>query len=547
MAQNTPKPSAPKTSDLKALPGISDQVAAINHQIQKVAQTDLPVFITGEPGTEKAFAAKLVHAMSSRAKKPLYKTTISTILPNDFAIRFRQCDGGSLVLNITKRIPEDIQIVLMELTRDKIFQDPMSGEMIEADVRFIITTSLDLEKLMDENELLDDLGKLIKRRHIKIPPLRERPEDIPALVRYASARARDTGRSKVSEGDAQVLALFRQWHWPGNAEDLLLVTAEACLQAKGDKISLEDLSPDFMEQVGEDLVDKAKEVRVSKISPKALDLQPKIFQPPVSEEAGPDKETDHDQPTDHDPITGDPEADEMTVDALRYQRLLKLARRLHSQSEILSKQMSGPLTAFPLDDILQHDTKFDIDSEELSEQLELQLDKSLDSIMGLRRQLALLNEREQKTIETARDLYRRLILAGKDITSVMDDEEIQQETADLAASLQEMDDVIQRVSGSFPKLGAQLENKASSTALGKEEAEFVAKALKRARSGDSSGSKSSAEKSEDDTLTIRDLIKFAKASDENVKKDQADTEQPATDEDKTEQDGDDTTQVPKIN
>ncbi len=132
---------ATQQQDLTALPGISESIADINYQIQKIAQSTAPIFITGEQGTEKAFAAKLIHAMSPRCKKALYKATISNSLPNDFGMRFRQCDGGTLVLNITRAIPVDIQYTLIELTSGNTFADPMSGDYIEADVRFIVTTS----------------------------------------------------------------------------------------------------------------------------------------------------------------------------------------------------------------------------------------------------------------------------------------------------------------------------------------------------------------------------------------------------------------------
>src|SRR5690606_8985478 len=94
--------------------------------------------------------------------------------------------------------------------------------------------------------LLPELTDLLATCHLDIPPIRDRPEDIPALVRYATARAVETGRSRAASANAQVLALFRQWHWPGNAEDLLLVTAEAALNSTGTEITLEDLPAEFM-------------------------------------------------------------------------------------------------------------------------------------------------------------------------------------------------------------------------------------------------------------------------------------------------------------
>ncbi len=347
--------------------------------------------------------------------------------------------------------------------------------------------------------MLPELLDLIKRRHIEIPPLRERTEDIPALVRYATKRARETGRSNATGADAQVLALFRHWEWPGNAEDLLLITAEACLRSKTEMISLEDLPKEFMQQIPEELLEGARLVRASSNAPKALETQNHVDEP------------DDDEVGLADPPTNPAEDDgKVLVDAQRYRRLLTLARRLNSQSEILSKQMTGPLSADLSDSLLADDKLMQSNPEEVSQVLESELDKSLDSIMGLRRQLALLNEREKNTIETARDLYRRLILAGKDTISIMDDEEIQEETAELASSLRQMDEVIQRVSGSFPKLGKELENKVGNS-IAREEAELIAKALKRGQktpNNQVSAFEKSLEGTNED-VTIKDLMRLA--------------------------------------
>lgn len=494
---------ATQQQDLTALPGISEAIADINYQIQKIAQSTSPIFITGEQGTEKAFAAKLIHAMSPRSNKALYKATISTSLPNDFGMRFRQCDGGTLVLNITRAIPVDIQYTLIELTSGNTFADPMTGDDIEADVRFIVTTKITLREFLKRHEVLPELHDLIKRRHIEIPPLRERPEDIPALVRYATKRARETGRSNATGADAQVLALFRHWDWPGNAEDLLLITAEACLRSKSEMISLEDLPKEFMAQVPEELVEGARLVRASTNAPKALETQSRAPEPKEEDEAGL-----------ADPPTNPSDDSKILVDANRYRRLLTLARRLNSQSEILTKQMTGPLKADISESLLNDERMMNSNPEEISHILESELDKSLDSIMGLRRQLALLNEREQKTIETARDLYRRLILAGKDTISIMEDEEIQEETAELASSLRQMDEVIQRVSGSFPKLGKELENKVGNS-LGREEAELIAKALKRGNKATPkpvAGYEPLALEGQSEEVTIKDLMRLAQES-----------------------------------
>ncbi|MDK2973409.1 MAG: two-component system, NtrC family, response regulator PilR, partial [Candidatus Sumerlaeota bacterium] len=83
---------------VELLPGISDAITKINQALCEAARKEAPVFITGEAGTEKVFAAKLLHSLSPRAAKPLAKVSVTWKLPSDLAGRFRQCDGGTLIV-----------------------------------------------------------------------------------------------------------------------------------------------------------------------------------------------------------------------------------------------------------------------------------------------------------------------------------------------------------------------------------------------------------------------------------------------------------------
>lgn len=561
------------------LPGISASIAALNARIQEVAAQDGMVFITGEPGTEKALAAKCIHSLSGRASRPITRASVSWKLPPDMAERFAACDGGTLIVNLTKELPIDMQYTMLEMANDQTFTDPLSGDVVEADVRIILTTSLDLENLAGKTQLLPELTELLQDCHLEIPPLRERPEDIPALVRYATQRAYDTGRTKARAADPQVLALFRSWRWPGNTEDLLLVTAEAALNTSGNRIAFDDLPQEFLKLMPKELIDAARQVKVSHAGlspdettvdddesapprpaakapePEVLDpvamlsrtlaggpvpapapeaelpalgqeptlvLPPMFFEQPASpalpaaakapfaDEPTPTPNAATSAPSLRGPLRDDTDIEQLaalvepereprdsedqTSDlasreesyARQMQRLYRLARRLSAQSQVLAQQMSGPLDRQPhIHEIPENQPK---DPEErLVAALEDELDRGLNQILSLRRQLALLNKREQDTLVTASDLYRRLILAGQDIQSRVEVDEIKGETSALAGSLRDFDSVLKRIRQSFPdaeSTAAAADVGSLSEKLRREETEIVAEAIRKAQRGE---------------------------------------------------------------
>lgn len=490
------------------LPGISEAVALVNQRLCEFATRDVPVFITGEPGTEKAFAAKLVHQLSRRADRPLAKVTVSWKLPPDFTEHFRQCHGGTLILSLQREFPVDLQYLVLEIVGEQSITHSSGHGTVESDVRLLVTTSLPLEALKAQRELLPEVADMVARAHVVIPPVRERPEDIPALVRYATQRAADTGRSKARGADAQVLALFRAWRWPGNAEDLLLVTAEAALNCQGDLISLNDLPQEFLAGLPEELIEQARRVSLPRATPlPAADRPSGESRLPTVEELKRDRQARlHEESTEILPVasvlaaaskadssdttrvppaesSAPPAPEETAEQATRLQRLVTLARRLNRQSQVLSRQMKGPLSdhlAELTDQILEEPGG----AERVADALERELDQGLHTILALRRQLAVLNRREQQALQTARDLYRRLSMASDDTLPMLTNEELAQDTRELAAELQELDTIIRRVSQQFPNIDLsdfQLGEENLPGSIREEEARVIAEALRRAR------------------------------------------------------------------
>lgn len=458
-----------KTPTRPALPGISSLVSATNELIRAAALNDSPVLLTGEPGTEKSFAAKLIHQHSNRSTGPIVKLTVSWKLPPNLSEYFERCDGGTLIIHLQKEFPIDMQYTLVELTSHGGFADPMSGELVESDIRIILMSNLDIDEMARRTPFLPDLQEILTAQHIEIPPLHSRGEDIPALVRYAIGRARETGKTSVAGADPQVLALFRQWDWPGNAEDLLLVTAQAAISAKGRYLTLDDLPESFLRQLHPEAIETARSFSTTPHGDAARHPPtPAALHSPATT-ATDHRDHSHEE-ADIDPDTAPSGGMEaagtraMETPAAgssgashhdtRGLRVLQLARRLNAQSQLLSRQMSGPLPAAGHDQLLER-LMVDVTDEAALGTLENELDRGLELVLAMRRQLALLNVRQQQTQETIRDLVNRL--SYSDVSSEETSREIADEAADLADTLKAIDQIVRKVATEMPRTGEHLE------------------------------------------------------------------------------------------
>jgi hypothetical protein len=491
----TPSQIGPAAGE-DSLPGISAAITRINRSIKEFAQEPGLVFLTGDRGTEKSLAAKLLHHHSPRANRPLGKLRVSWKLPPELIQHVQQCANGTLVLVLQRELPIDMQYTLVEIASHGIFVDPLSGATVDCpNIGIVLLTSQTLEELAGARTgtVLPELKELLEARQIKVPPLRARPEDIPAIVRYAIARAKETGRCNVSAADAQVLALFRHWHWPGNAEDLLLVTAQAALAAEGEMISLKDLPEEFTSQLPPEEIENAKAVRMPRPVKRAsrrshdmnevssVSISEESFRTPIDSSAMETHSTletpmpftaevttrfstdetpldTRDRPYDpHTEVTPIPA--ETTLPLLPHliggepaplpRRLLTLARRLGAQSQILSEQIASVRATTRSSEGVPKLPSNPPPSEDVPAYLvEEELNRGLDLVLALRRQLTLLNQRQRESIDTFRDLVSRLKLAST--PDAIDASEIEAEKVELARQLESIRAIIERVGISIP-------------------------------------------------------------------------------------------------
>lgn len=457
------------------IPGISAAISSINETIQRYATTPGLVFITGEPGTEKSLASKMLHYLGPRAERPISKVTVSWKMPPELVQHVDRAAEGTLVIVLQREFPIDMQFSIVEMISHGVFTDPLGGASVECpNIGLILLASQTFENFVSQRTgtLLPEVRELLEARRIHIPPLRERPEDIPALTRYAVRRARETGRSKALGADAQVLALFRHWHWPNNAEELLLVSAQAAIAASGEMVTMEDLPEEFLAQLPQDLVAAARAVRAPRpakkptprrppTTPLALESSPfplpggtRPITPPQPERSDSDDETpiqivvpdlggDESRPVTHSDV------DTQEEDPIP-RRLLTLAKRLSAQSHLLQQQVNHPLQALKSSEGVPKLDTAPAPAQPLN-QVEEELERGLDMVLALRRQLVTLNQRQRETVVTVKDIFRRIRFTRPETLNRDPDFELEKDA--LAEQLRAINSIIDRINRAMPDGG----------------------------------------------------------------------------------------------
>jgi two-component system nitrogen regulation response regulator GlnG len=220
--------------------------------IGRVAGQDVTVLITGESGTGKELVARAIYQHSSRAKAPFLALNCAAIPENLLESelfghekgaftgadrrrigKFEQCNGGTILLDEIGDMPLALQAKILRLLQEQTFERVGGNETVRTDVRIIASTHRDLKARAAEEKFRSDLYYRLGVFTIQLPPLRERGEDLPMLVRHYVRRfSRELGR-EVRDVDAAALDRLRAYAWPGNIRELQSVLKQALLQASG--------------------------------------------------------------------------------------------------------------------------------------------------------------------------------------------------------------------------------------------------------------------------------------------------------------------------
>lgn len=233
----------------------------VNRLIDKVAPTESTVLITGESGTGKGVIARIVHQQSLRMGAPFVSVNCGAIPENLMESElfghmkgaftgadktrkglFAEADKGTIFLDEIGELPLALQVKLLHVLEEKAVRAVGSEQTRHVNVRIIAATNRDLQQMVATGRFREDLYFRLSVFHIYVPPLRERREDIPSLVRYLLQRKiASTGqdRKMVVAPDAEMV--LTRYDWPGNVRELENVVDRALILTEGDHLTAADL------------------------------------------------------------------------------------------------------------------------------------------------------------------------------------------------------------------------------------------------------------------------------------------------------------------
>ncbi len=247
----------------RSMVGNSRGILRVRKLIKQVANTDANVLILGESGTGKEVVARNLHYFSARRDQPFVPINCGAI-PADLleselfghekgaftgAIstrkgRFELAEGGTLFLDEIGDMSLPMQVKLLRVLQERVFERVGSNKSISANVRIIAATHRDLEKAIADGNFREDLYYRLNVFPIDMPPLRERIEDIPLLVNELIARLENDGCGTVRLTNAAMIALC-QYEWPGNVRELANLMERLVIMFPGEQVNLHDLPAKF--------------------------------------------------------------------------------------------------------------------------------------------------------------------------------------------------------------------------------------------------------------------------------------------------------------
>lgn len=226
----------------------------------RIASSNATVLLRGESGTGKELVAKAIHYHSARADFPLIKVNCAALPENLLeselfghekgaftgAIarrvgRFEAADKGTIFLDEIGELAPGMQVKLLRVLQEREFERVGGNQSLKADVRVIAATNRDLEKAMKEGAFREDLYYRLNVVAVVLPPIRDRKEDIPALMEYFIRKYSAENRKKISGVSAEVRDLLMRYAYPGNVRELENIIERAVVLAKGGIISTTDL------------------------------------------------------------------------------------------------------------------------------------------------------------------------------------------------------------------------------------------------------------------------------------------------------------------
>ncbi|MCK5888949.1 MAG: nitrogen regulation protein NR(I) [Methylococcales bacterium] len=284
--------------DTPEIIGEAPAMQEVFRAIGRLARSHITVLINGESGTGKELVAKALHRHSPRSKKPFIALNMAAI-PKDLmeselfghergsftgahtrrAGRFEQANNGTLFLDEIGDMPAELQTRLLRVLSDNEFYPVGARTTIKADVRIIAATHQNLEVLVEKGLFREDLFHRLNVIRIHIPPLRDRQQDIPVLMRHFLNSAAIELSSEVKIIMPETDAFLKLLRWPGNVRQLENICRWLTVMALGREVYLEDLPPElsFSSQESSDTAQKSWEMLLeNKIKQQLIQGNPDI-------------------------------------------------------------------------------------------------------------------------------------------------------------------------------------------------------------------------------------------------------------------------------
>lgn len=249
-----------KQDDALTLLGESSEIQATRARISKLARSQAPVHISGESGTGKELAARLIHEQGARADKGFVPVNCGAIpealMESEFfghikgsftgatsnkAGLFKAADGGTLFLDEVADLPLHMQVKLLRAIQEKAIRPIGAHEEISVDVRILSATHKDLARLVKEGKFRQDLFYRINVIELRIPALREHPEDIPLLTSHILKQLAYSEGNDLPKLDDSALGALNQYSFPGNVRELENILERAMTLCENNSISANDL------------------------------------------------------------------------------------------------------------------------------------------------------------------------------------------------------------------------------------------------------------------------------------------------------------------
>ncbi|NLH73326.1 MAG: sigma-54-dependent Fis family transcriptional regulator [Verrucomicrobia bacterium] len=247
---------------LENIVGRSPAMLEVFETVKQVAPTPATVLIQGESGTGKELIARAIHQLSPRARQPLVIVHCAALAPTVLESelfghekgaftgaherrigRFEQANGGTLFLDEIGEIDATTQVKLLRVLGERTFERVGSNKTISVDVRLIAATNKPLATLVKAGTFREDLYFRLRVVELWLPPLRERPGDVPILAYHFLRTISAEYGKKVNDFTMDALQALVRYHWPANVRELRNAIEGAVALCRGDKITLRDLPP----------------------------------------------------------------------------------------------------------------------------------------------------------------------------------------------------------------------------------------------------------------------------------------------------------------